>query len=535
MNKQEITYFVYVRKSSEPEGRQVLSIPAQLADINSLVARKQLNVVDTIIDARSAKIPNNRPSYTKMISSIKKGKANGVIVWHTDRLARNALEWGEIQYLLQSGVIKSIWTMHREYLSKDNILLMSLEAGMATQYSIDLSEKVKNGLKQKCEQGQPSGFAQLGYLNTKLAAHGTNSFIVDPDRWHIVRKGFDLMLSKRYTVSQIADILNNDYGLRTRVTKKNGGKPVHKSILYRIFTDPLYSGYFNYGGKTYKGSYKPMITVAEFDQIQEILGRKGKPKQQKHKFAFTGLIKCESCGCAITATMTTKKIKTTGEIKTYTFYHCTKKRGRDICTEKHYTKKEDIEEMIESEISAYDLDEDFKTLAIQILQADQQFEVQRQEMLYKDVIAQEQKLIKEIDNLLDLRISNVITEDKYLEKQQEREAQLIRARDKKDQMERGIENGFSSASNIISFATNAVERFKNNGIDEQKSICHGFGHNWVLKDKKLIIDKPKWFFAIKTFKDNVSSELSTSQPRITFEKYRQKASFESSNLALRRM
>jgi hypothetical protein len=52
------------------------------------------------------------------------------------------------------------------------------------------------------------------------------------------------------------------------------------------------------------------------------MNMRGKTKE----FAYTGFIKCGECGSAITAVEKTKTIKTTGERKTYIYYHCTKRK-----------------------------------------------------------------------------------------------------------------------------------------------------------------------------------------------------------------
>jgi len=108
-----------------------------------------------------------------MIKRLKKGEASGIIVWKIDRLARNHLEGGELIHLLQTGVIKSIFTPNREYQSRDSALLISLEASMASQYSVDLAENVKRGLSKKVAMGQPPYIAPIGYLNTKRVEHGS--------------------------------------------------------------------------------------------------------------------------------------------------------------------------------------------------------------------------------------------------------------------------------------------------------------------------------------------------------------------------
>ena len=105
MDKQKINYFIYARKSSEGADRQVLSIDGQLADLRKAVERDGLKVVDVYAESKSAKKPGNRPLFDDMIRKIKRGKANGIITWHTNRLSRNPQESGELQQLLQDGVI----------------------------------------------------------------------------------------------------------------------------------------------------------------------------------------------------------------------------------------------------------------------------------------------------------------------------------------------------------------------------------------------------------------------------------------------
>jgi site-specific DNA recombinase len=535
MEKKQIKYFIYARKSTEGDSRQVLSIDGQLEDLKKLVSRENLVIVDTISEKRSAATPFNRPAYSEMIARIKKGQATGVVVWHIDRLARNHLEAGEFQYLLQIGAIQSVWTMSREYQSNDNGLLFSLETSVATQYSRDLSEKVRRGLLQKCKLGQPPIFAPLGYINTKYSVHGTNLIVEDPERWHIVRKGFDLLLSKKYNTPQIAHILFTEYGLRSRPSGNRGGRPLNKSVLYRIFTDPFYFGHFYYKGTLYKGVYKPMITVEEFDQVQEILGRKFKAKPQKHEFAFTGFIKCGSCGCAVTASAKAKEIKTTGEDKIYTFYHCTKRKGKNSCSEKHYTTIKEMELMIEKELSGFHIEPEFKQWAIRILKENYAQEIDKQKELISEAATHEQKTLKELDILIDMRLSNQISEDKYLQKKTEKEGQLIRVQEKRARLETGQDDSIERLIGQLEFAVNAVERFKSRVINDQRDVCMNFGWNWSLTDKKLIIDKFKWIEPIRNYADTVAGYFGRSEPQKVFDRYGENASLEILRPIVRRL
>eukprot|EP01037_Dinobryon_pediforme_P009412 gene9412-9492_t len=474
-----------------------LSIPSQVEDDLKVQARERLFVVDTITDSASAKIPFNRPGYSAMIKRIKKGEASGIVVWKIDRLARNHLEWGELMHLLQTGIIQSVWTMHREYRSADSALLISLEASMATQYSVDLGEVVKRGLNKKVEMGQPPLIARVGYLNTKLNEHGSNSIVVDRERWPLMRMAFDKMLTGQYTMLQIVSLLNQEHHFRTRPGRNRPGAPLSLSMLHRAFTDPFYSGYFKYKGKLHKGSYKPMITVEEFGNIQWILGRKGKAKPHKHDFAFTGFIKCGCCGCAVTASKKLKKIKSTGEYKTYSWYHCTKRKGSAACSDKKYTSEKEMTAMIERELEKIALVPQWKEWLIEAIKEQNEDELLKQKEVVKNTADYEQKLLMELDTLLDLRISNELTEQKYIQKKAEREALLIRVQEKRQRLERNVDNWIEQISETLDFATTALQLFKTGDPKFQKSLCADIGSDWILQGKNLTFTRHEWFYDVE--------------------------------------
>jgi len=102
----------------------------------------------------------------------------------------------------------------------DNIILMYIEFGMAQKYVDDLSKNVKRGLKTKIENGWYSGKAPAGYLNNTDKLTGENTLVKDPERFPLIRRMWDLMLTGLYTPPKILEIANTEWGLRTRITRR---------------------------------------------------------------------------------------------------------------------------------------------------------------------------------------------------------------------------------------------------------------------------------------------------------------------------
>ena len=100
-------FFLYARKSTDVEDKQVRSIEDQIAELRAFAKQENLNIVDVFIEKQSAKIPG-RPIFGEMLKKIENGEADGILAWHADRLARNSVDGGRIIYLLDIGKLASL-------------------------------------------------------------------------------------------------------------------------------------------------------------------------------------------------------------------------------------------------------------------------------------------------------------------------------------------------------------------------------------------------------------------------------------------
>lgn len=495
-NANKIKYFLYARKSSESEDRQVQSIDDQINRLKQLASDLNLDIKKIYTEAKSAKKPNNRPLFDEMIQRIENGEADGILCWQINRLSRNPIDSGKLSWLLQQGILKSIQTIDRQYLPDDNVILFSVESGTANQYILDLKKNVKRGQESKLAKGWLPCFAPQGYLNSRVKEKGENDILKDPERFPLIRKMWDLMLTGNYTPPQILEIANNEWGYRTRKTKRSGGNPLSRSGIYRIFTNIFYTGIIEYSGRQYGGKHEPMITLEEYDRVQKLLGRKGRLRPKTHKFAFTGFIRCAECGCLYTAETKTKFIKSTGELRDYTYYHCTHRKKDINCSQRTAIKDKDLEIQIEKEIEKYTILPEFLHWALEGLNKKNDNEIEERTKVYE---MQHKTLVqtqKELDELTKMRYRLLIDDETFLKEQKELQAKIAQLKGKLRETETRAERWLELTERTFNFATYARKAFFMGGLELKKEILMALGKVPIIKDKKLFIEPNEWFVPI---------------------------------------
>lgn len=510
----KIKYFIYARKSSESEDRQVQSIDDQVNRLKKLANDLNLDIKKTYTEAKSAKKPDNRPIFDEMIQRIENGEAEGILCWQINRLSRNPIDSGKLSWLLQRGVLKSIQTIDRQYLPEDNVLLFSVESGVANQYILDLSKNTKRGMLSKLEKGWQTGVAPLGYLNDKE----NKIIITDPERFNLVRKMWDLMLTGNYTPPKILDMANNEWGFRTRKFKRIGGCPLSRSGIYKIFTSLFYAGIIENNGVQYEGKHEKMITLEEYDRVQMLLGREGKPRPKTHEFAFTGSIRCGVCGCLYTAETKKKIIKKTGEIKEYTYYHCTRKTTKIKCDQKKNIPVDDLELAIENEIEKYTILPEFLQWALEGLNKKNDTEIEDRTKVYEMQHKTLTETQKELDELTKMRYRQLIDDTTFIKEKNELQTKIAQMKENLRHTETRAEKWLELTEKTFSYATYARAAFLKAsemgkaGLELKKEILMAIGKTPIIQDKILAIEPNEWLVPIKNEYPALEAEYLRLEP-----------------------
>ena len=332
---QNFVYFLYVRKSTDVEDKQVLSIKAQIVELKEFARRLELQVADIFIEKQTAKKPG-RPVLNEMLRRISTGEANGVIAWLPDRLSRNSIDSGQIIYMLDENVLGDLKFPHFWFENTpQGKYMLANEFNSSKQYVDNLSVNTKRGLRQKVREGHYPSIVPFGYLNDVR----TKTVVVNKKTAPIVRQCFEMYAKGDKTCGDIADLLFAG-GVATKGRRKTkndpksaGGKRWHETRVKNMLSNIFYYGHFLYAGEVHEGKHTPIVDKALFDRVQAVLARRGRAqKQATSPQPLTMLVRCANCNCYATGSHKVKRQKN-GNVHEYTYYRCTHKSKVVTCSE----------------------------------------------------------------------------------------------------------------------------------------------------------------------------------------------------------
>lgn len=329
----------YYRYSSHAQNET--SIEQQRTEAERYANAHGFRIIKEYADEALSGTSDDRPQFQLMLSEVGRIRPAALIVWKTDRIARNRID----SALAKKTIRDAGCTLHyvAEAIpqeSPEGALFEGILESMAEFYSKQLRQNIDRGMRYNAENCLYNGHPTLGY-KPEEGKKANKKILINPDTAPIVQRIFaDYAGGKPLQV--IVNELNND-GL---VTVQ--GKKFTVNSLRHILHNEAYIGTYKHGDIVIENGIPALVSKELFRQVQERFVKNkrrgaqtaaGLEEASAPRYWLTGKLFCGYCGDSMQGVSGTSK---TGA-KHY-YYYCKEQRKH------HCTKKPVKKDMIENAV-----------------------------------------------------------------------------------------------------------------------------------------------------------------------------------------
>lgn len=475
------------RVSTEEQKEAGNSLPAQIERIDSYCSKKNFEIIRAFSFDESA-YKEKRDEFDKLleyVQGIAKKEKVAVCFDKVDRLSRSVFD-KRVGTLYEMAVADRI-ELH--FVSDGQVINNQMSAvekfqfgmslGLAKYYSDAIGDNVKRAFEQKRRNGEWTGAVRLGYLNVSLDEETRlrKDIIIDPDRGHLIQKMFELYASDQFSLETIRAKMT-ELGLRT-----HKGNALSKSGVENILKDSFYCGIAvskKYG--SYPHKYAHLVTRELFEKCQQVRTKRNKNpyKALSKDFIFKGLLKCQNCGCSMSAERKTKKSGLT-----FVYYSCTNSKG--ICKRVYVPEKDLLKPVYELLGRFESITKEAQEELVDELRKNTEAEVVFHKAQIGRIRTDYDKLKARQNRLLEALLDGSITKDVYDNKHQEYQNQIQSLEIEMSEHQKADYDYQTTVATVLSVARRAKTIFENSSdIVGKRTFLNYILQNPTVNEKKLV-------------------------------------------------
>lgn len=277
----------YIRVSTTRQGEQGVSLNEQ-RDAITQYAKKNHLLISQWFEEQETAAKRGRAKFSKMLTLLRSGKADGVVVHKVDRSARNLKDWAEFGELADSGIEVHFANESIDMQARGGRLSADIQAVVAADFIRNLREETKKGIRGRLKEGLCPWSAPIGYVN-----QGPNTVkAVDPVRGPLIKGLFARYATGEYSLRDM-QLWANENGLHTR-----NGRSLSKNMISRILNNPFYMGVIRLRstGELFAGVHESLIDKRCFDTVKGVLSGKTAKRTYKRDYLYRQLFACDGCG-----------------------------------------------------------------------------------------------------------------------------------------------------------------------------------------------------------------------------------------------
>ena len=387
--KIQVLYLVglYLRLSSEDESENFIEYQSKLC-LDYLEHEENIQIIDVYIDNGATGTNFHRPGFERMMSDLKAGRINCIIVKDLSRFGRNHLETSEyLEKIFPANgtrfiAVNNNYDSHKAGNEKEGIVIPFSNI-VNEMYAKDISGKIRSSIHTLMDKGEflpASGSIPYGYLRDK----DSNSYRVDGETEDIVRMIFEMKIAGMSSCRIAAELNRKGIASPGKLRYLRGISHdkrhetsvwTHKTIQ-RMLEDEVYLGHRIHGKikkdaigepkkKRSKDSWQyiynahtAIISEEVFLQVRNILEeertvRKGyshhKPTTREQQEILKDKVFCGDCGALMGPMKRNQRI--TSDLEPEIYYQCNNfvKSERVICSN-HYISQRVLLEKIDNAV-----------------------------------------------------------------------------------------------------------------------------------------------------------------------------------------
>jgi site-specific DNA recombinase len=280
-------FYAYIRVSTGRQAEEGVSLAEQRFQLEQYAARKGCCIVRWYEEHRTATKPG-RPIFGQFLRDLEREHPAGVILHKVDRTARNSHDWADVSTLVERGFHVYIADADLDLSTRAGRMTADMLAVLAADYSRNLSNEATKGMYGRLRQGIAPWPAPLGYRDRGKA----QPKVIDARRGALVRQLFESYATGRFSLRTLTKEASK-LGLRNR-----RGARVRMNQLNETLRNPFYVGIIRLRptGESFPGVHEPLVSMATFQRVQDILNGKGPRLTATHDFTFRRLLTCAHCG-----------------------------------------------------------------------------------------------------------------------------------------------------------------------------------------------------------------------------------------------
>jgi site-specific DNA recombinase len=270
---------IYTRKSTTEGLEQAFnSLDAQREAGEAFIAAHRnegLATVPTRYDDEGFGGANSdRPALQRLLADIRAGAVDCVVVYKVDRLSRSLIDFARIvETLDRHGVSFVSVTQPFNTTSPLGRLTLNVLLSFAQFEREMIAERTRDKLSAARRKGKwTGGHPVLGYDIDRRGG----PLMLNPGEARKVRTIFSLYLDCQGLLPVVRELNRRGWRTkrwRTRKGRLRGGKPYTKSRVYRLLTNPIYTGRILFEGRMYAGEQEAIVTAATWSRVQAALRR----------------------------------------------------------------------------------------------------------------------------------------------------------------------------------------------------------------------------------------------------------------------